>query len=266
MSAMRTKFALAKLDVTMPDGCFLTFYFDGNGKITRENGSFASPAPNAFSLVQVEDCPYATPTCKSVCYVHRLEEAEAKVHDAYKHNSRVIREVLENDCYFLEAVSAFSTWIRANSKKGFRWHVSGDIISEKHTLFIGSVCDAAPEVPFWIYTRSFVLLRPFLYPKTNNLVINLSADKDNYKQALLWHKEFGLRICYLTVDGEIPEDLPNGSVIFPSHELRGYGLTNPKEAPWWKTLRVQQKRMVCPPDFFGQSERLRCGPCKKCLV
>lgn len=262
---MATKFSLAKLDVKMFDERCLSFYFDGNGKITRENGSFDNPVPNAFSLVQVEDCPFATSTCKSVCYVHRLEKAKAEIHSAYKHNSRVIREVLENEHYFYGTVLAFSNWIREHCFKGFRWHVSGDIISLKHALFIRGVCDATLEVPFWIYTRSFAYLRPLLFPTTKNLVINLSADRDNLAQAMFWHKDFGLRICYLTVDGEVPE-LPNGSVIFPSHELRGRDLPNPKDAPWWQMLNSRNRRMVCPPDFFGQSEKLRCGSCKKCLV
>ena len=134
---MPTRFALAKLDVITSDGSQLTFYFDGNGKITRENGSFDCPVPNAFSLVQVQDCPFATPTCKSVCYVHKLEKAEEKVYAAYRHNSVAIRRVLENDVWFRDSVSGFSNWIQQHCPLGFRWHVSGDIISEKHALFIG---------------------------------------------------------------------------------------------------------------------------------
>lgn len=263
---MSTKFALAKLDMTASDGSPFTFYFDGNGKITRENSSFDGPVPNAFSLVQVQDCPFATPLCKSVCYVHKLEKAEEEVHAAYKHNSVTIRKVLERKILFWDAVLAFSDWIQKHCPRGFRWHVSGDIISEKHALFIGEVCKNTPSVPFWIYTRSFAYLQPFIHPRLENLIINLSADKDNYQQALLMHRDFGLRICYLTVAGEVPNDLPDDSVIFPSYELRGRDLHSPKEAPWWKSLNPRQRKMVCPPDFFGQSEKLRCGPCKKCLI
>lgn len=268
---MLTKFALAELDIKTSDGSRFVFYFDGNGKITRGNGSFDNPAPNAFSLVQVQDCPFATPLCKSVCYVHKLEKAEEKIHAAYKHNSVTIRKVLERNVWFWDSVFAFSDWIKEHCLRGFRWHVSGDIISEKHAFFIGEVCGNTPSVPFWIYTRSFKYLQPLRHLRPENLIINLSADKDNYRQAFLAHKYFayeylGLRICYLTVDGKVPDDLPDDSVILPSYELRGRNLPDPKEAPWWRSLNQRQKKMVCPPDFFGQSEALRCGPCKKCLI
>lgn len=263
---MPTKFTLATLEMVSSDGAPFMFYFDGNGKITRENGSFDSPAPNAFSLIQIKDCPFATPLCKSVCFVHKLEKAEEEVYASYGHNSITIRKVLEKETWFWDSVFAFSDWIREHCPGGFRWHVSGDIISKKHALFIREVCSNTPSVPFWIYTRSFPYLLPLLYPRTDNLVINLSADKDNYEAALHLHKKFGLRLCYLTVAGEIPGDLPDGSVIFPSYELRGRNLARPTDAPWWKSINPHTRRMVCPPDFFGQSENFRCGPCKKCLI
>ena len=261
---MKTKFALAQLSVTMPDGNIITFWFDGNGKITVGNGTFVKPTANSFSLVQVQDCPFATPICKSVCYVHRLEKAEQEVHEKYQHNSRVIREVLADPAYRTIVEEKFALWIQQNCPFGFRWHVSGDIISFTHACFIRSVCDKAPNVPFWIYTRSFPYIKPLLDAK--NLVINLSADKDNWHKALELHKDLKLRICYMTVEGKVPQDLPRGSVIFPSHELRGRDLLNPISAWWWQSITPEQKQMVCPPDFFGQSERWRCCPCKKCLV
>ena len=263
---MPTKFALAKLDMAASDGAPFTFYFDGNGKVTRENGYFDKPVPNAFSLVQVQDCPYATPLCESVCYVHKLEKAEEEIHAAYRQNSVTIKKILENDVWFWSGVYTFSDWISKNCPKGFRWHNSGDIVSIEHAVFVREVCVNAPSVPFWIYTRSFPYILPLLDPLPKNLVINLSADKDNYSEAFRLHRRFRLRICYLTVAGEVPYDLPDGSVIFPSYELRGRDLPCPTDAPWWKFISKRERQMVCPPDFFGQSENLRCGPCQKCLI
>ncbi|MBI2450255.1 MAG: hypothetical protein HYV47_01820 [Candidatus Nealsonbacteria bacterium] len=260
---MPTKFALEKLPLAMPDGTEFTFWFDGNGKITFTNGTFDKPIANAFSLVQVQDCPFATPTCKNTCYVHGLEKQEAEVHRKYRENSRTIRRILDNPHYFKKTVSAFSTWISEHCPGGFRWHVSGDIFSIKYARFIRKVCDAAPDVKFVIYTRSFQYLTPLVGAK--NLVINLSADKDNYKKARRVHRKYDFRICYLTVEGEVPEDLPKGSVIFPAYGLRGRDLPIPTQAPWWKSLTAEQKKMVCPPDFFGQSAHFRCGICRKCL-
>ncbi|HEC84186.1 MAG TPA: hypothetical protein ENI48_02950 [Thioploca sp.] len=261
---MVTKFSLAEIEAAMPDNKRVVFYFDGNGKITREHSSFVNPVPNAFSLVQVEDCPFATPICKSVCYVHGLEKAEKEIHAAYQHNSRVIREVLTRADYREFVIQTFAKYISKNAPSGFRWHVAGDIFSVDYSQFICDVCVAVPAVPFWLYTRSFAYLEPLLEAK--NLIVNLSTDKDNWQEALGVHEKFGFRLCYLTVEGEVPEDLPEGSVIFPSYELRGRDLPEPKQAWWWHTLDARQRQMVCPTDFFGQSEALRCGPCQKCLI
>lgn len=260
---MITKFALARLEIELPDKERLSFWFDGNSKVTVGNGSYEHPVPNSFSLVQVKDCPFATPTCKSVCYIHNLEKEELAVHEKYRHNSAVIRVALSRPDYRDVVEMEFADWIRRNCKKGFRWHVSGDIFSLEYAYFISSVCRLTPGVMSWIYTRSYDYIAPLL--KAPNLVLNLSADKNNFRQALKLHKKYGLRICYLTVEGEVPE-MPAGSVIFPSYELRGRDLANPTKSFWWQSLRPDQKKMVCPPDFFGQSESFRCGPCKKCLT
>ncbi|GMQ95058.1 MAG: hypothetical protein BMS9Abin13_168 [Patescibacteria group bacterium] len=260
---MKTRFVLEKLTIPLPNGTQAIFWLDGNGKITVGNGTFEKPAPNAFSLVQVEDCPFATPICKSVCYVHRLEEAEQEVHHAYRENSRAIREILKYPAHQCAAQQALAAWIRTHCKYGFRWHVSGDIFSLQYARFIANVCNQAPHVLFWIYTRSFAYTEPLL--EAPNLIVNLSADEDNLEKAYAYHRKYGFRICYMTVSGALPNDLPEGSVIFPSHELRGRDLSDPKQAPWWQSLTHHQRKMVCPPDFFGQSEKRRCGPCKKCL-
>ena len=98
-----------------------------------------------------------------------------------------------------------------------------------------------------------------------NIVVNLSADRDNFNEALACHDKFGFRMCFMVTEGDTIPDLPEGSVIFPSHELRGRDLENPLDAPWWKELTLKQKHMVCPADFFGQGEALRCGSFKQCL-
>lgn len=261
---MATRFVLDSLTIPMPDGRVFTFWFDGNGKITYGNGSFDNPVANSFSLVQIQDCPFATETCRSTCYVHGLEKKEAEVHGHYYENSRTIREVLSNSCYFEITARAFANYITKNCSGGFRWHVSGDIFSPTHSIFIRMVCEMSPRIKHIIYTRSFVYITPLLIGPSN-LVLNLSADKDNFKEALVWHGRFGSRICYLTIDGEVPENLPIGSVIFPAYELRGRDLLKPTQAPWWQSLNSRQRKMVYPPDFFGQSESYRCGPCRKCL-
>jgi len=260
----KTKFALKELEILLFNKTKIILWFDGNGKITAGNGTFEKPTANSFSLVQQTDCPFATEICKSVCYVNGLKESAPDVYDKYKHNSRAMREILNNTDLTDLTVKAFAEYIGNNCSKGFRWHVSGDIFSMKYAQFIASVCRKVPSIRFWIYTRSFNYLLPLF--KIQNLVINLSADKDNAKEAVLARNRFGFRICYLTASGEVPEGLPIGSVIFPSYNLRGRDLPDPTTSVWWQSLSYTQKKMVCPADFFGQSEERRCGPCRKCLA
>ena len=264
-----TQFICKRMLVEYANGDELEFWFDGNSKITLDNGTFDSPAANSFSLPHVDACPFATETCLRTCYVHGLKEKSPDTYARYLINQKSLSRLLNARYWGIDipvyglGVRKFSEFIKAECPKGFRWHVSGDIMSMEHACFITHVCEAAKEVPFWMYTRSFPFLRALAH--VDNLVVNLSADQDNWKQAMDAHQKYGLRLCYLTIDGTVPP-LPKGSVIFPDYGLRGRELEEPTTAPWWQSLTPNQRRMVCPPDFFGQSEHLRCGPCRKCLV
>ena len=241
------------------------FWFDGNSKITAENGTFAKPSANAFSLLSVDDCPYRTPICEKKCYVARLKENEPDIYEKYRQNSMAIRHALCNPYQTGITIEAFAEWINAHCRKGgFRWHVSGDIFSIEYGWFIRGVVQKTYQIRHWIYTRSFSFSE--ILHGLPNIVVNLSADRDNFNEALACHDKFGFCLCFMVTEGDTIPDLPEGSVIFPSHELRGRDLESPLDVPWWKSLTLKQRRMVCPPDFFGQSEALRCGPCKKCLI
>lgn len=260
---MKTQFTSSRLDVNG-----LYFFFDGNSKITCGNGTFDQPGANSFSLPHVSDCPYSTPTCEANCYVHRLEAAESVLYKKYQHNSHEIRQVLDRLSSRMSPYPLavyFAGYINKNCRDGFRWHVSGDVFSERYAEFIVDVCKRSRAVRHWIYTRSFAFA-PTL-SAARNLTLNLSADRDNYPEALRTYATYGGRICYmLGADEPIPEDLPPGSVIFPTYNARGRELATPTDHPWWQSLSLYHRKMVCPADFFGQSETRRCGPCDKCLV
>ena len=66
---MTTQFCSA----TIPLWDGLAFHLDGNSKVTRSNGSYDAPAPNAFSLPHVTTCPGSTERCRASCYVHGLK-------------------------------------------------------------------------------------------------------------------------------------------------------------------------------------------------
>jgi hypothetical protein len=278
-TAAKTAFCAEK--IVGDDGRFL--WVDGNGKITAGNGTLAAPKPNAFSLVQIADCPFATSICAKSCYVHNLEKHAPDTHALYQHNSGTIRNILENRLVqhpdvkpgdagqFIPGDSPkqwarrLGTWIAKNCDGGFRWHVSGDVFSYRYAGWIVAVCQASPKVRHWIYTRSFKFVG--LLSVAKNLTINLSCDAENYKEAVGCRHDLGLtgervRLCYLTHDGHVPADLPRDSVIFPDYELRG---ETEAGRQWFDELHPQQKKMVCPVDYHGKSERRRCGPCDKCI-
>lgn len=257
-SADSTIFCVAKIKLNG-----LHLWSDGSQKITARNGDYYNPKPNALSLVQIQDCPGRTSTCTESCYVHGLEEHAKKTHDKYKHNSQTLRTIVNNPVLAKEWAVFLAKWIRKNAKGGFRWHVSGDIFSWYYSKFIQHVCQESPKVRHWIYTRSFPLISPLI--GLSNLTVNLSVDRDNYETAKFYVKRDSLRVCYLTVDGTLPDDLPDGSVIFPGYDLRGRDLKNPTSHSWWQGLSSRHRKMVCPVDFFGKSRSIRCGICTKCI-
>ena len=171
-TASSTAFCFERIDGL--DGTHL--YIDGNGKITAGNGSLLAPKPNAFSLLQIADCPQSTPTCQKSCYVHNLEKAQPDVHALYKHNSEEIRRILADEQLANDWAMRFAHWASQNAAGGFRWHVSGDVFSFEYAQWIADVCREAPNVKFWIYTRSFDFLEPLEKVSTlrgGNLAVNL---------------------------------------------------------------------------------------------
>ncbi len=259
-TAATTTFCATKINI----GGGRTLWIDGNAKITAGNGSYEEPAPNAFSLVEIDDCPYSTPTCRKACYVHGLKKHAPDTHELYVHNSVVIRELL--DSYDLEAywraVNAMSDWIGDNCKGGFRWHVSGDVFSRAYAQFIWRVVALSPNVQHWIYTRSFPFVDELV--GLTHFAVNLSADRNNYPEARKTKARYPhTRICYLAKSAiDVPCNLPADSVIFPDYPLRK-GTNAAKDL--WFVLPKPERRMLCPVDYFGKSKHVRCGPCKKCL-
>jgi len=276
-----TRFCSASIPLDLFDsgGTELVLFVDGNSKITRENGTYWAPMPNAFSLpaasvewdgdpfrvahIALPACPGSTSVCRESCYVKGLAKHDPALYALYAENQRALDILFrEGPAYATYAAETLATWIRHCAPGGFRWHVSGDVTSIDHAEWIVAVCERAPDVPFWIYTRTLDVVG-FL-AGTPNLALNISADRENLEAARTAAYAYGARLCYLSDDGSVP-DLPEGSVIFPDYALRGRDLPSPTEAPWWQGLTQDQRAMVCPTDFFGQSEAHRCGPCRKCF-
>lgn len=289
-TAASTQFCATEIEG--PDGTSL--WLDGNQKITAGNGTYDSPMPNAFSLeaqavadrehsedtIVGHHCPGSTPTCRKSCYVHGLEKHAKATYELYRHNSTMIRRILADEALRDAWVKIFANHISAFCKGGFRWHVSGDVFSVVYANFIHDVCARSPDVTHWIYTRSFapVILGPLYRVSTHNggnLALNLSCDKDNYNEAVLAADYFNhmsdqepLRLCYLVEasDPIVPPDLKSTDVIFPDYDLRPRSVEDPTAHPWWASLTLHQRKLVCPVDAFNKSETRRCGPCSRCTT
>jgi hypothetical protein len=281
-TAKTTAFCHARLEG--PGG--LVLHLDGNGKVTAGNGTLKDPKPNALSLPSagisgMEHCPQSTETCRKACYVENLKAAQPDLYALYEENAATLRAILNGDdttpIDFRNAwAEALATWIYENADGGFRWHVSGDVVSFTHAMWIADVCrrvqEKGPWIRLWIYTRSFDFLAPLVEVSTlmrGNLAVNLSADKDNWQAAVeasLIHGKPGqpLRVCYLTVDGEVP-GLRADDVVFPDYNLRPRQFATLAESPWWQGLMQFHRGLVCPVDAHGKDENRRCGPCNRCL-
>lgn len=90
--------------------------------------------------------------------------------------------------------------IGSRKKKFFRWHDSGDIMNLEHLLKIDYVCQALPEVSFWLPTNERGLVMEFLdlFGKfSDNLTVRLSSSKidarppttDLCTSSVHWHGE-----------------------------------------------------------------------------
>lgn len=254
-----TSFCAAKLE---GPGGFL--WFDGNGKITAGNGTMRDPRPNAFSLLHIVDCPGSTSVCRASCYVHNLSQHAPETYALYRHNSAEIRRILASG-QSAEWARLVGDWISRHCKGGFRWHVSGDVFSLEYSDWIAAVCRGSKGVEHWLYTRSFDFLASLYSVATvndGNLAVNISADSANVAQARAAAHNYGFRVCYMSDSGEVPA-LSEGDVIFPDYCLRS---DTDKGKEWFAGLPGRGKKMVCPVDYHGKSERRRCGPCDRCLL
>lgn len=250
---MKTQFAHSV--VQTPYG---ELHFDGNSKITCEDGSFESPVANSFSLPHIASCPDATEVCMAECYVHGVP---AEVYRSYLQNYRTLLRAYRAK-RISSLVGPISQYMLSNNLSRFRWHTSGDIFAPWYADMIGEICKLTPEIKHWIYTRTDYGL---LLTQYGNMTVNLSADSENLeKMRELKRKNSDFNLTYLaqTPDEPLPKE---ADVIFSTYALRGRDLIDPRDHFWWQRLPHEQQRKVCPVDFFGQSEIMRCGPCKKCL-
>lgn len=284
----RLKVAKA-LGILRPTRLLAKFSPDDLGEVWAQGvDSVVSIEPGGIGEITLIDVDEGTMVVEGYghhnCYVHNLEKAQKATHDLYRHNSQTIRKILDRSgvigehgmCLTMQALQwaeIVATWITVNAPHGFRWHVSGDVYSDVYASWIAAVCARSPDVRHWIYTRSFDHLGPLAGVSTvngGNLSINLSCDQDNLAAAIeardTWEQDGGkFRLCYLTVDGTLPDSLGADDVVFPDYALRPRAAASLADSEWWQGITQFQRGLVCPTDAHGKSETCRCGPCSRCI-
>ena len=143
--------------------------------------------PNAFGLPAIKSCWGSTPTCEAMCYARKLEVVFKGTRDALERNWQLVKPhlhdpdkleellyaVVEQSFKYMQKWSEPEDWV-------FRWFWDGDIPTPEFATAVRRVCQRFPQVKFWLYTRTFNAIRRL---QADNLVVYLSVDKDNVKQA-----------------------------------------------------------------------------------
>lgn len=170
-----------------------------NGKTAALANSFGLPAGVDFS------CPGATTVCAAVCYAGKLEKIYSGVRAILTQNLAALlaaRTVDGMAALLTDMVDGFREDCekeeKKRAKKGntapvkrvFRIHWDGDFFSHDYAEAWARVIAAAPDIRFWVYTRSFhtegtaIDVLPLL-AGLPNLTLYLSVDSANVRQAAL---------------------------------------------------------------------------------
>jgi len=212
---------------------------------------------NAFGLLPGSpdgggSCPGATTGpggCQEVlpgkknatCYVENLMKVYKGVALSLKHNTDLVKAASEDELVELFC-DMFTEFERIERKRGildelwFRHHWSGDMVDEKYCRAIKTAMARFPEMNFWTYTRSWFAV-PIL-KDVPNLVLYISADKDNMNAALK---------TYMTHEGEGS----NVALCYMGREKADFG----------KKLKL----VACPVDNGKMELDQACHKCKLCL-
>lgn len=155
------------------------------------------------------------------CFSYSLPAAECNVgsrlrsvvgsvcHGCYAHKGNYTRfpEVQKALYRRLKAIKK-KFWVAAMSYliKGedyFRFHDSGDIMSEKHFEDIMTICENCPDTKFWIPTREYETVEKVLKRRTipPNLALRLSAHMMDESGPILLAKKLGVQISEVASKG-----------------------------------------------------------------
>lgn len=151
--------------------------------------SINSSTGYSLNLPAIKSCPGSTAACEAVCYANR---------GRYLMNGKWVTDhnwdVLQGDVTAVERIK----W-PMKSIKNHRLLGSGDLYSVPFARSMFRMCDQNPDAGFWMYTRSFAVLREILEERAvpKNLVLFISADECNVAEAESMATLFDLPVAYM---------------------------------------------------------------------
>jgi hypothetical protein len=185
-------------------------------------------------------CQYVAPGKKNAtCYVVGLMKAYTNVRNSLQHNTDLVKKATEAELVELFS-DMFAEFKRIEVKRGngdnlyFRHHWSGDMLNKKYCRALKTAMLRFPEINFWTYTRSWFALS--ILSDVPNLMLYISAEKDNLKHALKFYMDY--------------EDNPNVAFAYMG-----------EEKPDIKGMRM----IPCPVDNQKMALEEACQKCKLCL-
>jgi Gene product 88 len=150
------------------------------GKVSVIANAFSLPAGKSYS------CNGATSICEAICYAGKLERIYKGFRAVVLHNWELLNGASRAKMTLLltDMVNDFRAECdKRGADKIFRIHADGDFFSEAYAIAWKAVIVNAPDVHFWVYTRSFtpsLNVIPTL-AGIDNLTVYLSVDADNEK-------------------------------------------------------------------------------------
>lgn len=142
----------------------------------------------------------------------------------------------------------------------FRWHWSGDIVSETHAKGLALAMARHPDITFWTYTRSFNLAKWF--DGNRNLILYFSLDDDNWEKGLSEWFAHGMdgkpdrRIAYMARD----EKSVNRMLDKVRANPYKYGSDVGRVLAW----AGSQTPARCPVDIGKMPTDGACSKCRMC--
>ena len=107
----------------------------------------------SVSLPPVLTCSNCT-QCSKYCYAIKMARLRKAVNGTWARNLAVYRADL--DRYFREVA------LTAKNYRNFRWHVSGDIVSDSYLKGMVKVAQECPSTTFLAFTKSFDIVNRYL--------------------------------------------------------------------------------------------------------